>query len=167
MPKFYSMRTKIENITEYTHALCIRLREENFKQIKIAEILDKSQGYVSQVLNKYKKHGYEGLKEKKAKGAESKINNTQKEELRIIIDTGAEAYGFEGDIWNRKRVKLVIEEQFGITYCERQADRIIKSLGYTIQKPKRVDYRQNNESVRQWREEELPKIKKKRKKKTE
>ena len=161
------MRTKIENVTEYTHALCVKLREENFNQIKIAEILNKSQGYVSQVLSKYKKYGYEGLKEKKAKGADPKINNVQKEDLRIIINKGAEAYGFEGNLWNRKRLKLVIEEKYGVIYCERQVDRIIKSMGYSIQKPKRVDYRQNEESVREWREEELPKIKKKREKKTE
>ena len=161
------MRTRIENITEYTHALCVRFREENFKQSKIAEILDKSQGYVSQVLNKFHNYGYEGLKEKKAHGAISRLNDTQKEQLRIIINLGAEKYGFDGNIWNRKRVKLVIQESFGVVYCERQADRIVKSMGYTIQKPKKVDYRQNEDNIKQWKETELPKIKKKRKKKTE
>ena len=161
------MRTKIENVTEYTHIICVKLSKENFKQEKIAEILNKSQGWVSQILNKFEKEGYEGLKEKKAKGAISKLNDTQKEELRANINRGAEAYGFEGNIWNRKRVKLLIEERFGICYSERQSDRIIKGMGFTTQRPKKVDYRQNEDNIRQWKEIELPKIKKKRKKKTE
>ena len=41
------MRTKVENITEFMHHLCIKLRDENFSQAKIAQLLGKSQGYVS------------------------------------------------------------------------------------------------------------------------
>jgi transposase len=143
------------------------LSQEKIKQEKIAEILDKTQGWVSQILSKFQKEGYEGLKEKKAKGALSKLNATQKEELRSIINKGAEVYGFEGNLWNRKRVKLVIEESFVVIYSERQADRIVKGMGYTIQKPKKVDYRQNEDNIRQWKEKELPEMKKKRKKKIE
>jgi len=161
------MRTKIENITEYLHELCIKLHEEKFKQAKIADILGKSQGYVSQTLSKYNKFGKEGLKEKKAKGAISKLSNFQKEELRRLIKNGAVNYGFEGDIWTRKRIKLVIEEKFHVSYSERHTERIVKNMGFSLQKPKKIDYRQKESEIKEWKETKLPEIKKKPRKKIE
>jgi len=161
------MRTRIENITEYLHGLCVKLHDEKFTQVKIANILGKSQGYVSQTLNKFKKLGVEGLKEKKAKGASSKLTDLQKLQLGTLIKNGAVSYGFEGDIWTRKRIKLVIEETFNIIYSERHTERIVKKLGFSLQKPKRIDYRQKEEEIKEWKEKKLPELKKKQKKKTD
>ena len=87
--------------------------------------------------------------------------------MRTLINNGAEKYGFEGNIWTRKRIKLVIEETFDVKYCERQADRIVKKMGYSIQKPRKTDYRQKEEEIKKWKESGLPALKKKQKKKTE
>jgi len=159
------MRTKIENITEYQHGLCVRLSNEGFNQSKIATLLEKTQGYVSQILKKFKQFGYEGLKEKKAKGAISKLTDLQKAQLKTLINDGAVKYGFEGDIWTRKRITLVIKETFNIIYSERHTERIVKKMGFSIQKPKRIDYRQKEEEIKKWKEIQLPELKKKQKKK--
>lgn len=161
------MRTKAVNIIEYQRELCVRLRELKFTQHKIAEIVGKTQGYVSQVLEKFKQFGIEGLKEKKAIGIASKITDSQKDNLRTLLKNGAIKYGFEGDIWTRKRIKLVIEEQFGIQYSERHVDRILRKMGYSIQKPQKKDYRQKPELIEEWGIEKIPQIKKKLRKKKE
>lgn len=155
------MRTKAENILEYQQRLCVKLLDEGLKQCKVAEILEKTQGWVSQVFTKYKKFGFDGLKEKKAKGADCRLTTGQRIELRKIINNGAEVYGFEGDVWTRKRLRVVINEQFKIGYSERHVERIVKSMGFTIQKPKKIDYRQDPKKIKDWKENELPKIKKK------
>jgi len=159
------MRTKVDSITEYVRKVCIKLHDENLKQTKIAEILGKSQGYVSQTLDIFRRLGFDGLKEKKAKGASSKLSDLQKEELRTLIKNGAVNYGFEGDIWTRKRIKLVIEEKFQIIYSERHTERIVKDMGFSLQKPKRVDYRQKEAEIKEWKEDKLPELKKKQSKK--
>jgi transposase len=161
------MRTKSENIIEYQRTLCVKLKDEEFTQTQIANILGKTQGWVSQVLTKFKQLGEEGLKEKKAKGSTSKITVFQKDKLRILLNDGALKYGFEGDIWTRKRIKLVIEEQFGIQYSERHVDRILRKMGYSIQRPQKKDYRQKQELIEEWATEKIPEIKKKPKKKKE
>jgi transposase len=155
------MRTRVENITEYQQRICVKLIEKGSKQAEIAEILEKTQGWVSQVYTKYKEFGLDGLKEKKAKGADSKLTIDQKNELRVLIKNGAESYGFEGNIWTRKRLKSVIVKHFCIEYSERHVGRIVKGMGFTIQKPKKIDYRQDPDKIKDWKENELPKIKKK------
>ena len=152
------MRTKTVNIVEYQRELCVKLKDESFKQTKIASILGKTQGWVSQVLIKFNEFGIEGLKEKKAKGSTSKITEPQKAKLRIILNDGALKYGFEGDIWTRKRIKLVIEEQFCIQYSERHVDRILRKMGYSIQRPQKKDYRQKQALIDEWGTEKLPEI---------
>lgn len=161
------MRTKAVNIVEYQRELCLKLKDEHFKQTKIASIIGKTQGWVSQVFTIFKQFGIEGLKEKKAKGSTSKITEQQKDILRIFLNNGALKYGFEGDIWTRKRIKLVIEELFCIQYSERHVDRILRKMGYSIQRPQKKDYRQKQELIEEWGTEKIPEIKKKPKKKKE
>ena len=145
------MRTKSPtNSIEYQRNLCVKLDEESFTQVRIAKIIGKTQGWVSQVLSKFKKGGLDELKEKKAKGASPKLTETQKQELSNIIDKGALAYGFEGDIWTRKRVQLVIKEQYNVQYSERHVGKILQEMRYSKQIPQEIDYRQKQELVDEW-----------------
>ncbi len=161
------MRTKSENSIELTRQICLNLLAINMKQTEIAKIIGKTQGYVSQIKKGYKINGDASLKAKKAKGLSPKINESQKIDLGKMLDLGAENAGFEGAIWTRKRVKTVIEEKFSIVYSERQIGRILKNMGYSLQKPKKKDYRQKEELIEKWKKEDLPALKKKRKKKAE
>ncbi len=75
--------------------------------------------------------------------------------LKSAID-----YDFTGDYWTRKRVKYVIEKEFGVIYQERQVGRILKKIGWTRQKPQIKDAKQCPEKVEKWKVEDLPNLKK-------
>lgn len=123
------MRTKSENPIELTRQICLKLLDDKMPQTKIARIIGKTQGYVSQIKKRYKLYGEDGLKEKKAKGLNPKITESQKLALAKMIDSGAENFGFEGAIWTRKRIKKLIEEKFSILYSESQIGRILTKNG--------------------------------------
>jgi putative transposase len=80
--------------------------------------------------------------------------------LRHILDKGAELYGLEGSFWDRKRVKYVIEQEFGVVYDIEHISDILAKINYTLQRPVKKDYRQSAEKVKQWTEQTLPEIKK-------
>lgn len=159
------MRTKSENPIEYTRQICLKLLAQKMKQAKIAEIIGKTQGYVSQIKKRYEMYGEQGLKEKKAAGAACKISESQKASLEKMIDLGAENNGFEGAIWTRKRIKMLIEGHFSVIYSEKQIGRLLKKMGYSLQKPQKKDYRQKESAIEKWKKEDLPAYKKKHKKK--
>lgn len=154
------MRLKDQSAQKFRRQMIIRLHEEGHLQSKIGELLDLTQSYVSRILRSYDQRGARALEVSTGKGAVSRLTKDQKEQLCAILDAGAIACGFEGAIWTSKRVKRVIEEQFAVSYSQRQVDRILKQLNYTRQKPQKVDYRQSSVAVENWKTEGLPALKK-------
>lgn len=128
-----------------------------FKQSQIADLLSIKQPRVSQILKL-------GVGELPQWGGHkpSKLSYSNKEQLVLLLEKGAESFGFEGDLWTCKRVKQVIEEQFGVVYHEDSISDILREIGFSPQKPMVKDYRQNPEKVQNFIETTLPELKKSR-----
>ena len=77
---------------------------------------------------------------------------------------GAEAFGFSGDVWTCERVAKVIEREFGVRYHPEYIGCLLRSLGWSYQKPVCRATQQNEEALRQWHQERLPALKKGRRK---
>ena len=84
----------------------------------------------------------------------------QRAALPDLLKNGAESYAFNGDYWTHKRVKFVIEEEYGVVYSEKQTGRVLKSIGWTRQKPQKKDAQQDPARVAQWKAVDLPALKK-------
>jgi transposase len=149
MDKFYRNRCIIN--------LC---QTGQLTQEQIAQSMEISQGRVSQLYGQFQEAGEAGLVVKKATGAPPKLTTEQRAQLPELLSKGAEYYGFQGEVWTRARVGEVIKQQFGVTYEVSSIGLILKELGFTLQKPKRQDYRQNPQRVAEWQEKTLPELKK-------
>jgi len=112
------------------------LREKGWTQQKIAEALGVTQGAVSQWIKRVKEGGVEGLRHKKSPGAPSRLTSSQKSELPELLSKGAESHGFRGEIWTCDRVAEVIRQHYGVSYHPSHVSRILRSLGWSLQKPK-------------------------------
>lgn len=161
------MRLKGLEAKEYRRQIMINLQKKGMKQTEIAEITGVTQPYVSKVIRAYQEGGQEALRPSHAKGATSKITDKQLQELKDTLDEGADNHGYEDKIWNCGRVQNVIKEKFGVEYCRQHISRLLKKLNYTRQKPQLEDYRKNPEKVEEWKNEELPEIKKKQQQRNE
>ena len=82
-------------------------------------------------------------------------------ELPKFLEKGSESYEFTGDYWTHKRVKYVIEKEFGIIYEEKQVGRILKKIGWSRQKPQKKEAKQDMAKVEAWKSEGLSALKKK------
>jgi len=116
---------------EELYDLVFKLRKEGYKQIKIAEISSISQARVSQILN----NPVEGSFPQWGGHLGTKLDKVQQECLIAYLEKGAEFYGFEGQIWNSKRVKWLIKEKFGVDYHKDYISTFLRMIGFSRQKP--------------------------------
>lgn len=139
---------------------CAALKDQNWSQVKIAQALGLTEGWVSQTLKKYRQDGLQALTWKKPAGPACRLSQEQLAQLVIELNKGALAHGFEGQIWTRQRVNAVIIKLFGVSYDPSQVGRLLKGVGWSRQKPARQARQQDPQAVANWREERLPALKK-------
>ncbi len=80
-----------------------------------------------------------------------RLSGVQKRKLRTILRRGAMAHGFPTDLWTCDRVAEVIRKEFGIQYHSGHLSRILRSMGYTPQKPKTEARERNPKAAEEFR----------------
>jgi transposase len=138
------------------------LKEAGWKQTEIAAALGVTSGAVSQWLTRARAEGVEeGLRSHPASGRPPKLTAEQRAQLPALLDRGAEAYGFRGQVWTCKRVGEVIRRTFGMTYNPAHVGRLLHRLGYSVQRPIERATQRDAAAVRGWWERRWPALKKK------
>ncbi len=138
----------------------LELKQEGWRQRDIADALGITKGAVSQWMKRAKEEGVEGLRRKLPPGARPRLSEEQRERLPELLDRGAEAYGFRGEVWTCARVAGVIREEFGVTYHPAHVSRLLRALGLSLQKPARRANQRDEEVIERWKEERWPALKK-------
>jgi Transposase and inactivated derivatives len=155
------MKLQSQEAQEFRLQQIVSLNHEGYTQPDIARLLSCSQAWVCKVLQRAQREGPENLKAKgPAPGKTAALSTSQLDQLRRLLAAEAQAAGFASDGWTRQRVAHLIKQQFGVSHHLSHISRILSNLGFTLQKPKRRDYRQNAETVAQWQQETLPQLKK-------
>ncbi len=98
----------------------------------------------------------------KGRGASSKLNNRQKEELYKMIEAGPEKNGFDSGIWNSAMIMELILAKFGVKYNPRYLSKLLKKMGLSYQKAKfisdKVDEEEYQKAREKWIDETWPRI---------
>jgi len=149
-----------QNIREYRRLRAIELYEQGWRPIRIAEALGVTRGAVSQWMKVYREKGIEALRYRKVSKKPSRLSQEQKAELVAMLHQGPEMFGYVGYIWTQARVGELIQRKFGVSYNVNHVGRILKTCGWTCQKPVSRALQRNDEAVRQWCHERWPEIKK-------
>lgn len=136
------------------------LLAQGMKAVDVARTLGCSESAVSRWRKDLREKGVAGLKAKPIPGRPSFLSDRQKERLKNILLEGPKASGYPTDLWTCRRVGEVIEREFGVHYHPRAVWFVLRSLGWTCQKPERRARERDEEAIRRWREEEWLHIKK-------
>src|SRR4030042_335840 len=80
--------------------------------------------------------------------------------IREVARQGAPASGSAGQLWTLPRVAEVIQRHFGIHYHPAHVWKILRSCGWSAQKPQRRARERDEAQIERWRRERWPHIKK-------
>jgi transposase len=119
-----------------------------------------TQGAVSGWLKRAAAEGAEALRSRPIPGAPKQLSVEQRAQLPEVLKRGAEAFGFRGDIRTRSRVKEVIRQEFGVSYSLAHVGRLLKQIGWSLQKPRRRARQRDEAKVTAFKEERWPALKK-------
>ncbi len=147
------------NQQELRNGIIENLNKQEVPQFQIAKAVNLSPGRVSQILKFIKESGGQ-IPSPTYKGARMKLTDSQIEQLEDDLAQGAEANGFEGEIWTGKRISALIKEHFKVSYHPNHMPKLLRAMGYSLQKPRTEDFRKDPAEVEKWKKERLPAIKK-------
>lgn len=138
------------------------MHEQGWQGKTIAAALGVTAGAVSQWLKRSRIGGREALRSHPPPGPTPKLTDVQRAALPAVLAKGAEAYGFVGDVWTTKRIAVVIKRAFGVSYHPAHVSRLMRQLGWTVQKPLQRASQRKEVQVVTWREETWPALSAKR-----
>ncbi|WP_369201318.1 helix-turn-helix domain-containing protein, partial [Streptomyces sp. PU-14G] len=81
---------------------------------EIARMLGVSDESVRRWKRAWEKDGTDALRRRPATGRPPKLDDAQAERVRRALEQGAQAHGFEADLWTLERVGLVVERVTGV-----------------------------------------------------
>ena len=111
------------------------LKHQGWKQQDIAASVGVTPGAVSQWLKRGREQGIEGLRRHPAPGRQPRLTPEQLTQLPALVERGAVAYGFRGQIWTCQRVAEVIRRTFGVTYHPAHVSRLLHAVRHSVQRP--------------------------------
>ena len=104
--------------------------------------------------------GRKALKVRKASGRPSKLSEKQRAKLLELLLEGAMAHGYRTELWTTQRVAGLIEARFGVMYHRDHVGRLMRSLGWSCQKPERRAVERDEEAIKRWKRMAWPEVKK-------
>ena len=145
---------------ETRRRLAGRLLLEDRKIGEVAQIVAASESSVRRRRRVAEKGGLEALKAKPHPGRKPRLNEKQKQRLVKTLLAGPCKAGYRTDLWTCPRVAEVIAKKFGVKYHPAHVWKVLRSLGWTPQKPEQRARERNETDIRRWRRQEWPRIKK-------
>jgi transposase len=139
----------------------VLLSSEGRTSGEIAALLQAPRSKVSQWLANYETHGSEGLLEGYRSGRPTLLSDDQRVALFDIVESGPVAYGFDCGIWTSPMIARVIRDEFAITYHPGHVRKLLHTLGFSVQRPRRVLARADAAAQDRWHRRTYPNLKKK------
>lgn len=127
---------------------------------EVAGLVGCAQSSVSRWKMALEEGGEKALRAKPHPGRKPRLSAKEKERLVKILLKGPCAAGFETDLWTCSRVAQVIRKTFGVRYHRDHVWKILKSLGWSCQKPERRARERDEGAIASWRREVWPDLKK-------
>jgi transposase len=113
-------------------------------------------------LGQYERYGWEALLEGHRSGRPKELTSAQLLQLDGWIDSGPIAYGFSSGVWTSPMIGRMIEEEFGVRYHPGHVRKVLKGLGFSVQRPRRKLAKADPAEQDRWQRYTYPRLKKNR-----
>ena len=133
---------------EYLRSQSIKLWKKSKEIEDIADFCGVHWTAVYKWIRIYKEKGVEGLKRRKAKGAEPKLNKDDKKQIISWLKKSAIEFGFETPLWDCKRIQRMIKQELSKTIAISNLWHNLRKWKLTPQKPEREALEKMNKRSR-------------------
>ena len=106
--------------------------------------------------------GSQSLRSSGPAGPKSRLDEHQRQQLVDALLEGPQAAGYATEVWTLPRVRALITKLSGEAYDPAHVSRLLRSLGFSCQRPERRAIERDEPKIEHWKRVEWPAIKKKR-----
>ncbi|MBM3889443.1 MAG: IS630 family transposase [Verrucomicrobia bacterium] len=138
----------------------VLLNHQQHTSGEIAELLGAPRSKVSLWLGQYERDGWEALLEGHRSGRPRELTAAQLSHLDGLIDSGPIAYGFSSGVWSSPMIGRVIEEEFNVHYHPGHVRKLLKAMGFSVQRPRRKLAKADPAQQDRWQRYTYPRLKK-------
>lgn len=153
-----AMSEKAPRFAQRLHGILLSL--EGHATSEIARLLQVHRSTVPLWIDHWNQHGEEGLWEGQRSGRPSRLDPKQRETLCDILDSGPVAYGLETGIWTSPLIRQILREEFGQDYHPGHVRKLLRQLGYSVQRPTTRLVQADLRQKRKWVRSTYPNLKK-------
>ena len=130
-------------------------------QAEVARDLGVSRQAVSVWHARFTQGGLDALRSRGPTGPDPKLSAAQLAKVEQALLQGAQANGFDTDLWTLERIAVVIQGLTGVRYHPGHVWSILRRrLGWTLQRPERRAVERDEQAIARWVAHEWPRIKK-------
>jgi transposase len=105
--------------------------------------------------------GVDALRSRGPTGPDPRLSAAQLAKVEQALLQGAQANGFDTDLWTLERVAVVITQLTGVRYHPGHVWSVLRQrLGWTLQRPERRASERDEQAIARWVQQEWPRIKK-------
>jgi transposase len=140
----------------------VLLNHQQHTSGEIARLLEAPRSKVSLWLQKFQTDGWKALLEGHRPGRPQELNAAEWAQLDDIIDSGPVAYGFASGVWTSPMIAQVIAEEFAVHYHPGHVRKVLKAMGFSVQRPRRQLAKADPVEQDRWQRYTYPRLKKNR-----
>jgi transposase len=100
--------------------------------------------------------GQEALRSAGPTEPDPRLSEAQRAAIDQALRQGARAYGFDTDHWTLERITAVIERLTGIRYHPGHTWKLLRRMGWRLQRPARRAVERDEQAIARWVAEDWP-----------
>jgi transposase len=126
----------------------------------VAERLGVDRRSVRRWKRAHRRQGHAGLRARPASGRPPKLSAAQRDRLARLVMAGPEAAGYHTGLWTCRRIVDLIRHQFKVVYHPDHVGRLLRTCGFSPQRPQPRAKERDDRRVREWVLREWTRVKK-------
>jgi transposase len=136
------------------------LFDQGATQAEVARRLGVSRVSAMRWYRVWRKSGREGLGETKHLGRPSRLSPGQLKRIEAALLKGPQVHGYSTALWTLPRVAAVVEQLSGVRYHPGHVWRVLRGLGWSLQRPTLRARERDEEAIARWKRQDWPRAKK-------
>jgi transposase len=137
-----------------------RLFDEGATQAEVARRLAVSRVSAMRWYRVWRKDGRGGLGRARALGRPSRLSPKQLKRIETALLKGPQSQGYTTELWTLPRVAVVVERVSGVRYHPGHVWRVLRGLGWSLQRPTLRARERDEEAIARWKRQSWPRSKK-------